>query len=56
MKTFTQYQKLLVGVGAFTGAAIYYFNGTDRLEVFNSWTTNYTLSSQYAKWDDNWDQ
>lgn len=56
MKTFSQYQKLLVGVGALTGAAVYYFNGADKRQAFSSWTTNYTLSSSYAKWDENWDQ
>lgn len=56
MKTFTQCQKLLIGIGALTGAAVYYLNGTEKQKVYNSWTTNYTLSSPHAKWDDNWDQ
>lgn len=56
MKSFTKFHKFVVGLGAFTGAAVYYLNSPDKHEVFNSWTTNHTLSSPVAKWDENWDQ
>lgn len=56
MKNFKHYQKFLIGVGAVTSAAVYYLTGTDKRLVYTSWTTNYTLSSPFAKWDENWDQ
>lgn len=55
MESFTKYHRFVVGLGAFAGAAVYYLN-TNKPEVFNSWTTNHTLSSPLAKWDENWDQ
>lgn len=56
MKTFTKFHKFVIGLGAFAGATVYYLNSPNKIEVFNSWTTNHTLSSPLAKWDDNWDQ
>lgn len=55
MKSFSKYNKLLIGAGAIFGTAVYYFK-SDKGQVFNSWTTNYILSTPLAKWDDNWDQ
>ncbi|XP_065170544.1 serine/threonine-protein phosphatase Pgam5, mitochondrial-like isoform X2 [Atheta coriaria] len=61
MASFTKLQKLVLGLGAVSGAAIYYITNVyepekkeflDNKKVHASWTTNYVPST---KWDDNWD-
>ncbi|XP_032665535.1 serine/threonine-protein phosphatase PGAM5, mitochondrial isoform X2 [Odontomachus brunneus] len=51
----SRYQKLAIGLGALSGAILFYYNayGNDSLRVHNSWTTNFTPS---VKWDHNWDR
>ncbi|KAL0114986.1 hypothetical protein PUN28_010508 [Cardiocondyla obscurior] len=59
MPVVSQLHKWALGLGAVSGALIYYYNVTTQnsnansLQVHNSWTSNYTPS---VKWDHNWDR
>ncbi|XP_035743144.1 serine/threonine-protein phosphatase PGAM5, mitochondrial-like isoform X2 [Vespa mandarinia] len=57
MSVFLRFQKwTVVGLGALSGAALFYYNAYGDCEsscVQNSWTTNFTPS---VKWDHNWDR
>ncbi|XP_077256201.1 serine/threonine-protein phosphatase Pgam5, mitochondrial-like [Temnothorax americanus] len=57
MPSVSQLQKWALGLGAVSGALLYYYNAqhgnTSPLHVHNSWTTNHTPS---VKWDHNWDR
>jgi len=56
MPAVSQLHKWALGLGAVSGAILYYYNmhnNTEPLRVHNSWTTNYTPS---VKWDHNWDR
>ncbi|XP_012216059.1 serine/threonine-protein phosphatase Pgam5, mitochondrial isoform X2 [Linepithema humile] len=56
MPPISQLHKWALGLGAVSGAILYYCNtysNFDSLRVHNSWTTNYTPS---VKWDHNWDR
>lgn len=56
MPVISRYQKLALGVGALGGAMLFCYNvcgNRDPIQVYNSWTTNFTPS---VKWDHNWDK
>ena len=56
MSTSSSFKKWATGLGALSGAALFYLNGygnKESLKVHNSWTTNTTPS---VKWDHNWDR
>ncbi|XP_011871378.1 PREDICTED: serine/threonine-protein phosphatase Pgam5, mitochondrial [Vollenhovia emeryi] len=57
MPAVSQLHKWALGLGAVSGALLYYYNAqsdhASSLHVHNSWTTNYTPS---VKWDHNWDR
>ncbi|GJQ81236.1 hypothetical protein Trydic_g20455 [Trypoxylus dichotomus] len=52
MSTFTKFQKLVVSISTFGGAALYYIHAIHKEKVQNSWTTDFKPST---KWDENWD-
>ncbi|XP_017774431.1 PREDICTED: serine/threonine-protein phosphatase Pgam5, mitochondrial-like isoform X2 [Nicrophorus vespilloides] len=53
MPAFTKLQKVVLSLGAFSGAAIYYINQSEDRTALASWTTNYIPS---VEWDNNWDR
>lgn len=52
----SSFKKWTTGLGALTGAALFYWNihgNKEFVQVHNSWTTNAKPS---VKWDHNWDR
>ncbi|CAG9770326.1 unnamed protein product [Ceutorhynchus assimilis] len=55
MSVFGKSRKLILGLGAVTGATTFYYLNNDRFKAFASWTSQYE-PSPCARWDENWDQ
>lgn len=53
--SFSKTKKLIIGLTALSGVATFHYYNFEKSTVQLSWTTNYT-PSQFAKWDENWDQ